>query len=340
MNKKKTLINLGIVLGLSIFVLVWLLREDFSTTLSVIQSANPFWILIAVGVYILSLVITSEIMKNWLRIFNPNFKLFDSIKSNILATFARNVTPMQSGGQAMQVYVLNNMGVSVENSIFALSIDFVVYQVAQVLFSLILIIFYLPRYASNTVMTSGVLVGFILSSGLLVVLFLLVWSSKLHHFISKYGIKVLSKIKLVKNPEHTMAMMDQKIDDFASQLKYLKTQKRRVAINFMWVILGLVCTHSIPFIVAKALGIALTAANYVEFIALSVFISNFNALIPTPGGTGGLESVFMMMYGGFINPQSLMKGFMVLWRFVTYYFSVLVGSLFFVWFTGKKRPNT
>ncbi|AMC92910.1 hypothetical protein AOC36_02590 [Erysipelothrix larvae] len=336
MNKKKTYINLGIVFALTLAVLVWLLHDDFETTLSVLKTSNPLYLIGALAAFITTLFTSSWILLNWVRLFKPNFTFSNMFRSNFLAVFARNVTPMQSGGQPMNVYVLNTFGVNVETSVFILSIDFVVFQTAQVLFSLVWILLYLPYYRSNNVLFWGVILGFAINSGLLVCLYLLVSSARLHRFIGKYGVKLLTKIKIVKHPDTIMDKVEQKISEFSQSLSYLKDHKGVVVKNLCIVLMGLMFTHSIPYLIAHTLNIPVGIEHYFEFVALSVFVSTYNALLPMPGGTGGLESVFMMMYGGFVGITH-QNAFMILWRFVTYYFIVIAGAIYFVIFTSKKN---
>lgn len=50
------------------------------------------------------------------------------------------------------------------------------------------------------------------------------------------------------------------------------------------------------------------------------------SFVPIPGGTGGLEYGFIQFYGNFVTGSTL-NVIMILWRFVTYYFGMIVGAV-------------
>ena len=58
------------------------------------------------------------------------------------------------------------------------------------------------------------------------------------------------------------------------------------------------------------------------------------AFVPIPGGTGGLEYSFIQFYGNFITGSAL-SAMMLIWRFITYYFGMIVGAIA-LYVKGKK----
>ena len=64
-------------------------------------------------------------------------------------------------------------------------------------------------------------------------------------------------------------------------------------------------------------GIALVTSSYVMLIG---------SFVPIPGGTGGLEYGFVQFYGNFITGSKL-SAMMLVWRFITYYFGLIVGAI-------------
>ena len=52
------------------------------------------------------------------------------------------------------------------------------------------------------------------------------------------------------------------------------------------------------------------------------------SFVPIPGGTGGLEYGFIKFYGFFIFGSTL-SAVMIIWRFITYYFGLIVGGIAF-----------
>ena len=52
------------------------------------------------------------------------------------------------------------------------------------------------------------------------------------------------------------------------------------------------------------------------------------SFVPIPGASGGIEFGFMQFYGNFITGSSL-TAVLIVWRFITYYFPMIVGALVF-----------
>ena len=66
--------------------------------------------------------------------------------------------------------------------------------------------------------------------------------------------------------------------------------------------------------------------NAFESIIASAYIMMVGSFVPIPGGTGGLEYAFVVFYSNFIKGPVL-NAIMLLWRFITYYFGMIVGAI-------------
>ena len=64
-------------------------------------------------------------------------------------------------------------------------------------------------------------------------------------------------------------------------------------------------------------------------IAMSSFVTMANTFIPIPGASGGTEWAFVEIFSTIIDP-ALAKSVMILWRFSTYHFVMIVGALIFI----------
>jgi uncharacterized protein (TIRG00374 family) len=59
------------------------------------------------------------------------------------------------------------------------------------------------------------------------------------------------------------------------------------------------------------------------------------SFVPMPGGTGGIEYVFLVFYGNFIKGSRL-NAMMLVWRFISFYFGIVVGAILL---GGKKKAR-
>ena len=68
------------------------------------------------------------------------------------------------------------------------------------------------------------------------------------------------------------------------------------------------------------------SVNIATAIITSAYVMVIGSFIPLPGGTGGLEYSFISFYGYFaIDPK--LTALMLVWRFLTYYFGMIVGAI-------------
>jgi uncharacterized protein (TIRG00374 family) len=92
------------------------------------------------------------------------------------------------------------------------------------------------------------------------------------------------------------------------------------------------CRYSIVTVLLLGLGIPVRP---VLFMALQVIVFALQAFIPTPGGAGGAEALFAVVYRSYLPPG--MIGVVTAgWRFITFYFPLLLAAAV-VLLSGMRR---
>jgi uncharacterized protein (TIRG00374 family) len=81
----------------------------------------------------------------------------------------------------------------------------------------------------------------------------------------------------------------------------------------------------IPLFVLYAMG-EFNVVNALIAILTSAYVMIIGSFVPIPGGSGGLEYGFVTFYGNFITGSKL-SALMLVWRFITYYFSMILGAI-------------
>jgi uncharacterized protein (TIRG00374 family) len=98
-----------------------------------------------------------------------------------------------------------------------------------------------------------------------------------------------------------------------------------------------VCRYSIISALLAGFGIP---PRPMLFMALQVIVFAAMTFIPTPGGAGGAEAVFFIIYRSFL-PADTIGVVTAVWRFFTFYFLLIVAALLFLLFrvrTSAERP--
>ena len=91
-----------------------------------------------------------------------------------------------------------------------------------------------------------------------------------------------------------------------------------IALSFLYII---------PMFVLFAMG-DFSSLNVFNTIITSAYVMLIGSFVPIPGGTGGLEYGFVKFYGTFIG-GSVLTSIMLIWRFITYYFGLIIGAIAF-----------
>ena len=83
--------------------------------------------------------------------------------------------------------------------------------------------------------------------------------------------------------------------------------------------------YMIPYFIVLALGVH--GMNLIMVVSLHVLIFMIISLFPIPGGAGGAEYSFSVLFASFIGSGSKLVLAMILWRLLTYYFGMFAGMV-------------
>jgi uncharacterized protein (TIRG00374 family) len=107
------------------------------------------------------------------------------------------------------------------------------------------------------------------------------------------------------------------------------------ALTFALTAVQWICRYSIISLLLMGLGLP---ARPVLFMALQVLVFALMSFIPTPGGAGGAEAVFYLFYRPFLTADSI-AAVTTGWRFLTFYFLLLLAAVLFLVMKGTKQES-
>ncbi len=131
---KKPAFQLGIVLFISILS-VWLLAKniDVSVFLLGLRDMNGFWLLLAFFVY-WSKLLFEALSLIWLSAHNKQRLSFKTaMHTTLIGQFFNQITPLATGGQPAQLYVLVKRGYHSGSATSLLLMKFLLFQIGLVL---------------------------------------------------------------------------------------------------------------------------------------------------------------------------------------------------------------
>ena len=322
--------NSIILLIITVAVLVCVLKDDFGNIVNTLRGANYGWIIIARLCFFVGIGFEAKSYQEIIQGYEYEYTFKKSYRMLLITKFFNGITPFSSGGQPMQIYMLKKDGVRLTKATNIIIQNFIIYQAALVIFGIIAILINnsLKLFTEVTLLKQLVTIGFLINTLVMVGLVVISFSSKFNHFIVNKSISILSKFKLVKDKEKTLAKWREKVDDFHEGAEYLKKNKMLCFRTFIYNMIYLTLNYVMPYFVILALASTSTDATPLKTICASAYVLIMGSFVPIPGASGGIEYGYLRFFGNFIT-GTLLKASLLIWRTISYYLPMLVGGVLF-----------
>ena len=304
------------------------MKDDFNNIVNQIASINKLWLLLAFTLMGGYWLFKSFVLHMLARRYNSEYTLKKAFKLQIIVNFFNAITPFATGGQPYEVYSINKEKIKMTDATNIVIQNFIVYQIALVLLGTIAVVYnyFFHLFPSNSILKNLITLGFIINFFVIVGLFIISYAKKINKFLLKIIITLLSKLKVVKNKEEVIKKYNDYLKEFHVGASKLLENKKEFFLMILYHLISLCALYLIPLVLLFGMG-NYTSINGAESILTSAYVMIIGSFVPIPGGTGGLEYGFVKFYGNFIKGSSL-NAIMLLWRFITYYFGMILGAIF------------
>jgi conserved hypothetical protein len=125
--------------------------------------------------------------------------------------------------------------------------------------------------------------------------------------------------------ERLRISLNEKVDSFYQESLRMKEEYGKMAKVCLVTLCQLFFYYAIPYFIMLALGVH--GMNFIMVISLHVLIFMIISLFPIPGGAGGAEYSFSVLFASFIGSGTKLVLAMILWRLLTYYFGMFAGMV-------------
>jgi uncharacterized protein (TIRG00374 family) len=237
------------------------------------------------------------------------------------------ITPFQSGGQPMQIYVMTKQQIDAGNAASTLVQKFFVYQTGITVYSMFALIFQYGKEKSllSPVMIGLTIFGFIVQGTAAGFLLVVSFNQKITNKLLVWATKFLSKIHLVKNYEKTLTAWQVQLDSFHESNQYLYRNKSLLIKTYVLTFLQLTSLFAVCYCIYRSFGFH--EASPLSMIFSQAFVTMVSSLIPLPGAAGASELSSYVFMTPFFTPETL-KSAILLWRFITYPAVILISAPF------------
>ncbi|MBQ9071653.1 MAG: flippase-like domain-containing protein [Bacilli bacterium] len=323
--KKK--LNIVILVVITLLVLYFSLKDNFKEIVTQILTMNIWFLLIAFILQFIYWLLRSYPIYTFCKKINKNFKFGQAFQLTLRTQFFNAVTPFATGGQPYQIYYLKQCGIDYASSTGVVLENFIVYQIALVTLGLVALFSNQIFHIFNKVqlLQKFIALGFIVNTLVIIVMFGVSFSKKVNKTLISLGIKLLTKLRIVKDKEKTLKKWDENITKFHNSAKVLLKDKKMFMLNILYNFLALCCLYLVPLFVLYAMG-NFNAFSAGVSIVTCAYIMIIGSFVPVPGATGGLEYGFVQFFGNFVTGSTL-SALMLVWRFITYYFGMIIGAI-------------
>ncbi|MBD3181737.1 flippase-like domain-containing protein [Candidatus Poribacteria bacterium] len=319
---KEYRIKTGIIIFLAISTIsamILFYRGFDSDTWQSLKQIKPIYGFLAAVTMLLYFVFNGLRFQILIKGLDVDVKFWDSSRAFIANLFLGAVTPFQTGGGPLQIYILNKAGVPLAKA-FSGCLMGAMLTIFSLVGSTIVIMAFNPNLGFN----SGSIMKAVFSTvsiTFVIALTLFVLSLVKMDLLKKIIAKSLNFITRGKTSftEKVMGGLDQYSESMAIYRK-----ARKITILFA----GLLTFGTIALLCIEASVIlaGLNVQHNVPEVFLTQFVLNFIVYFsPTPGGSGIAELSSYHMMGDFA--EDLLEIYIIAWRFFTNFLGVTLGGL-------------
>lgn len=326
-SKWSKIISIVVVL-LSIGMVAYLILSsgEIGGIIEALAAANKGWLVVAVMCYAGFILAEGAGLCAFLRMEGYRIKLFTAAHFSFVGMFYANLTPSATGGQPMQVYLMSKRKVPASVATSALTVRFFFNQLALVGVTLVLWLINREFVAEQLGGAMGlIIIGCVVNFSCVPLIAAIILNRKLVEGVARWGIRLLVKMHLCKNPEKWEKKAIDGIEHFHSSLMSTVRSPRRMLIQLAVSVVEMTMLLIVPLVVYLALHEH--GVPWHQLLTVSYMLYVTAAYFPLPGATGAQEVGFKSYFGGLFSSDLSLSLALLLWRFATFYICLLAGSV-------------
>ncbi len=254
-----------------------------------------------------------------------NFRIWEGVELYLANAFLSGVTPFTSGGWPLQIYYFTLKGLSLGEATMVPAVRSLVKTIIFGALSPFLFIIFKRELTTYYKFPEFVIyIGLILST-LLVIGFLLM--ARYPYFTRKVLMRFLinKSVRRKKLLRKAIVLTIKELTNFQTSGKVLLERW----VYSLWIILLTMLFWAIQFVIPILILKGLSGSAPIKEMIVAQIILNFVVpFSPTPGGSGAAELGFAGIFSPFV-PSYLLGAFTTLWRFVTFYITLIAGGIYF-----------
>lgn len=322
---RKLLNFLFLAFTLGVVLVIGLKGNDLDEVARALGSVSPACFLLCFGCWCVYVLMNALCTYCFLNRQGIRLKLLDSLRAAIIGLYYCNVTPGASGGQPMEMYELSKRKVPIGYSGSAMAIKFVCFQVTLLIAGAV---FWLGNRTFVAQHTQGirwlVLLGYVVNCFSISGVLLMAISPKAMLWVIDKCIRVGTRLHLCKEPEAAREKWTSHCASFRDSFRMLMRHPVDLLVQVMIAFVQLIAQMLVIWCIFRAMGLG--GASVLEIVTVGVLLYISASYTPLPGASGAQEGGFALFFRA-IFPDAKLFVALLIWRFFTYYLTILAGAL-------------
>ncbi|MEX0719041.1 MAG: lysylphosphatidylglycerol synthase transmembrane domain-containing protein [Balneolaceae bacterium] len=258
-----------------------------------------------------------------------------SIRIVLAWDFTSAVTPSAIGGAPLATYAMNKEGLKLGDAgaivLYGVLLDQIWFAIAIPIL-LIFGIFY--EVVPPEIGLVGDLSMALLYLGLLSYAGLLAYGVLVNPAAIKKVVKIVFKLPILRKHSKKIEVEAENLEQYAHQLR-----KKPLSFLFKAFFLSTM-SWLLRIALATIVVLSLLPAPEILSILRSLAMNLAFLVVPTPGGSGGVEGLFVVFQGPLIAREGFIGLAVFLWRIISYYITIGLGMMATTWYVNQEVVET
>lgn len=320
-------INIGIVIFSAVFIVLTIFFVDGPEKIwRTVKNIDARYLVCALATVTLAWFFEACALKRLVHIRSYGIRLGEAFRATSIGILFNQLTPLSSGGQPMEIYVLSQMGIPVGIGMSAAMMLTLIYHLYIALFGAVTIASFYAHGGATLARVAPLLwAGYILNLVTTGIFVAIIVSEEKTLAILRKLIHILKKLHLVKDEEKAFSKVANEMQSFNDAFRFLRQEGMgRVLVASIYYFLALTALYIVPYWVFRSFGMHYPVHLVIMGTIAVAFVTSY---IPLPGASLGAEGGFYVIFSYFFPETQGLGLIVVFWRLVTFYYPIVFGNL-------------
>lgn len=298
---------------------------DLKMLLHYLATVNPLLLLPSVLCVICFILGESVILHYLFRILGMNARFSQCCRYSFIGFFYCCITPSASGGQPMQLIAMHKDRIPVAPATVVLAIITIIYKLVLVVLGVVVLLLRPASIMMYLKDVQGILyLGLVLNVICIAALLLLVFRPAVVRNLTAWTLQLINNIRPLKDPRGIEQKVEAMIGQYEGAAEFFLQHKAVMVKVFIITFIQRCLLFLVTWFVFLSFG--LDGHSPILITTLQGIIAVAADMMPTPGGMGISETLFLKIFTPIFGSHLVLPG-MVISRAISYYTQLLISAV-------------